>query len=665
VITHSGIRTQKREAPACLARHGFCVGDCMGIPPLRMLPVDLGLLLALIPGERISALKETPMKLSSCRIGVLAFLAVIASVCPSTASAEPGEIPARRVAVVVNLGDPSPLGATLAQREEQAREAYRAAGYELIVLSVTPDKDGRRIPPTRRELSRVLGDLQGVADLKLDLLGHGALYTDIATQDSRLAERFPSIPFSSEQASTLRPHHYAGSQASFVAISTELLEVHDPKDPAILENGIGVGDLKEMLSLVLRRNPRARVALHALNCYSGAMGRGLLEIPGVQVFSSAPEHQPADAYSQSSTEGPPSVKDLTDYMEKYYRFLKESASRGEPGDDWSIQWQIEEEMLADLEKLIQVNPSIRSMPRTTPEQLVAAWCRGEVSPVNKPQGASCSSSTLASSVLSALSGSAIRELSLAPWIEKREQLIRAYQESLKRTGCSDPNRRGHLISEDRALKELRVNALRSFIETQLKGRLAALNQEDGEILRTRRRASLETLLAKMRSDGAEARVQLEVIRELEKLQNDTISVDAVREKSRAMLQTIEGCIQDRPCSMPKVIGVLTSVSEWVGLGVNETRMHQTVSRCLTGVGDQSPDAKSMCFSESFQSDPLSTLLVLLSMGEGAERVCVDLENEIALYQSEERCFRRFESQADEESWNRWIGMGPSPARNSL
>lgn len=598
---------------------------------------------------------------------------------------------ARRVAVVVNLGDPgSPLGAALGSREAAARQAYVDAGYEVIVLSVTPDAAGNRIQPTRGELERTLGSLSGVSELKLDLLGHGAISSEMP-DTPELRERFPKVRMAGPVFGAMDPPGYAGREASFAAISTEETEHFEKSDPRLYRDAIGTGDLRRMLADARSRNPGLVTTLHALNCFSGSIGRDLSDMPGVQVFSSSPEGQVAIAYPPFSADGrPPSPgssmhgAELLDYMGIYYEELRADLAAGRHRSEQEIHDAIVDRMLVDARRASGgMGLNRQSFPRSQSQQLVSAWCsRNPEDDANRggvvAAGAACRAiaGTPDPSSGARDGAQALRSKLIERQLQLATRIADEYAGTSADMGCNDPRARAQMRREAGEMRGAVLRLRSSVVGERLRGGLAALTQDDVPMVRERLIASLKARIAEANEMGSELRTILQMQRDLASLEsNPTIDLDEVREGIRTALAKSDVCLDGRACDQSAWGTGVESAANVLGIGFRQNDVRDLTMSCYgpqpsPGSPPPSPDAMLAkarqardCVVARAANSPALAYRTLLSFQDSlGETQCRGLEAEIALHRYEARCAQRFGAEAGDDDWRRMLEIHELGAR---
>lgn len=295
--------------------------------------------------------------------------------------------PPKKVVVILNMGDPGSLGASLAKDQAQAAKVYRSLGYQVIELS--NDAKNPSEYATRANLTRTIGDLSGVSDLKIDFLGHGRVQ-DASDVPPEYKDRFPLIPHTQAEKKAGFEAVDFSTPKVYVAVSVtnRQLTYADEHGKAatktLLEDSIGAGDMRSLLSDFQKKNPAAQTTVHMLNCFGASMGQELSGMKDVLVFNATENSKTAIQYFDPKTMGgAPDGKtsksmDLgtLNYMNNYYSELAEEKAHGKKDINYNaLHDKVAQKMLDELLPAgrTPIVPTI-DLPRSPAQNDLHRWC---------------------------------------------------------------------------------------------------------------------------------------------------------------------------------------------------------------------------------------------------------------------------------------------------
>jgi hypothetical protein len=298
-----------------------------------------------------------------------------------------------KVAVIVESGDIGGLQSQMDDTTALGQKIYSESGYRVIVLS-TRDPQHR---PTGEQLIKTLAELHNIKDLRLDFIGHGGL----ATVPNILQKRFPPIQFTDGQKQSgysLYPIDlWSNKNVAWFAPnsgdSDDFLALNDPLDHSaakqrLIRNSIGVGDILAAIGAFQKDNPDSLTTGHALNCFSGAVGEQLSQLPNVQFFSATGSQQvniaidPSMAKAMMRNSDPDlqnavaeSVKNLSENnnMILYYSRLADDLKNRKSETFWQINMANLKSYKSEMGGVIDTATGPRP-PRSSLVQYVMNWC---------------------------------------------------------------------------------------------------------------------------------------------------------------------------------------------------------------------------------------------------------------------------------------------------
>lgn len=311
------------------------------------------------------------------------------------------KVDAKGVAVIVNSGDVGGLQTQMDKTAKIGRDTYEKVGYDVIVLSASDLKNS----PNGENLRKVLGDLKGYNDLKIDFIGHGGL-TEIPKE---LTNRFLPLQLTEEQ----KIAGYNGydkdlwhkKNIGWYAVNSQdgelLLKSRDPMEQSdvmdeLIRNSIGVGDIRDGLEQFQKNNNSAHTTIHALNCFSGAIGQQLSDLKNTQVFSGTSAEQVNIAISQdlaqnwhSSGETAESRKEFlrmaadNNNLLMYYKELSENTTSGISRSNWEIENAVLKRYQDEIPKEAIFYYGVRP-PRSSVFTAIMNWCSQNKGKVDQP-----------------------------------------------------------------------------------------------------------------------------------------------------------------------------------------------------------------------------------------------------------------------------------------
>ena len=213
--------------------------------------------------------------------------------------------------------------------EEKAERAYKAKGFKIVWIG---GNFPGAIAPTPEQFIKIVYNLKGVSDLRIDVLAHGNYFEAPPELESRFpklnfglgrgdrplaVDNWDSIEGKSWHAMNLwniRP----SSEYYFLLPSVERNEFLN--DYSSLD--FGVGDFRIAVRAFGKNNPKGRIVLNLLNCYGGAVAQQLIGEPNLQVVAGL-AIAPNIFFPPNKDEG---VNTWTTTLGEYYKALTESSN---------------------------------------------------------------------------------------------------------------------------------------------------------------------------------------------------------------------------------------------------------------------------------------------------------------------------------------------------
>lgn len=288
-----------------------------------------------------------------------------------------------KVAVLVNLGDTGELGSSLNKDLALAKSNYERLGYKVVIL--TNDTDNPNQYATRDNLKREIQKLNGVSELKLDMIGHGTL-VDASKIPADQKHRFPTVQYSAEEKKAGSPfvQNFNDQVWVGISISNNIREYENEKgkyaEETKLRESIGAGDFKEILKEFQSKNKDAKTTVHMLNCFGGCVGTEVQGIPNVQIFTAAERSKTAIQFQDPKT--PPAkggnmqdqLASSTNYYKMFQRELAKQKASGEGPSYNSVHFKTALDMFNALVPEGQLPQGTCDLPRSSAQHYLQNWC---------------------------------------------------------------------------------------------------------------------------------------------------------------------------------------------------------------------------------------------------------------------------------------------------
>lgn len=195
-----------------------------------------------------------------------------------------------RVAVILSGGGIEEAGDAMvfAETEALAIEAYERQGYRVVLLGGV-----RRpgLPFSYQSFVRVLSDLGPTEDLRIDILAHGTLmdfYPQFSDDPDLDPDSQTELHISPERRMNFQPDMAYLLDRRLMWMAADYTRSTARTDSEKEVPGITHFGVMDGINEFQRTHPEARVEMHVISCFGGALAHLFRKYPNVLVFASAP-----------------------------------------------------------------------------------------------------------------------------------------------------------------------------------------------------------------------------------------------------------------------------------------------------------------------------------------------------------------------------------------